>query len=101
MNTPQPGPDEVIIAAGDGRLCNSRSCANAAQLAEVVVTFGTFGSHWDRDVVWPECWGRTYPMCAPCWERTRAVLQRARPALTIGHPPATSTPAAGPAQLPG
>lgn len=94
-----PGPDEVITSAPDGQLCNSRSCANARRAADVLVTFGTFGSHWDRTPFWPECWGRTYPMCDPCWTRTWAVLQRSRPDLTVRQVPATGP--SSPAHLPG
>ena len=87
MTAPQPGPDEVIVAAADGRLCNSLGCANAGQRAEVLVSFGSFGSHWEHDAFWPECWGRTYPMCTGCWKLTRAALQRARPDLNVRHAP--------------
>jgi hypothetical protein len=83
MTAPQPGPDEVIVSAADGRLCNSLGCANGGQAAEVLVAFGTFGSRWERDATWPECWGRAYPMCTGCWTLTRAVLQRTRPDLNV------------------
>ena len=95
------GSDEVITAAPDGRLCNSLGCALAGTGADVVVTFGTFGSHWDRNPTWPECWGRSYPMCTPCWERTRTILRGARPDLTVRQAPATGTPPSAPARLPG
>lgn len=92
MTTELPGPDEVIVSAPDGRLCNSLGCANAGRAADVVVTFGTFGSHWDRNPTWPECWGQTYPMCHECWACTRTVLQRARPDLTVRQLPAPAPP---------
>jgi hypothetical protein len=53
-------------------------------LAEVIVTFGTLGNAaWDRDAVWPDCWGHSYPMCAECFDLTRQVAQRHRPSLVI------------------
>jgi hypothetical protein len=96
VTAPQPGPDEVIVSAADGRLCNSLGCANDGQAAEVLVTFGTFGSHWERDATWPECWGRTYPMCTECWKLTCAALQRARPNLTVQAVPDPGTAPGGP-----
>jgi hypothetical protein len=42
---------------------------------------GTPGQH--REAVWIECWGKSYPMCGPCWDATRQVAQARRPALVI------------------
>ncbi len=56
-------------------------------LAEVLVTFGQFGSHWNRDAFWPEVWGRTYPLCAECWLLTKDVVQHVRPQLVIREVP--------------
>jgi hypothetical protein len=42
---------------------------------------GTPGQY--REAVWLECWGKSYPMCQPCWEATRQVAQAHRPALVI------------------
>jgi hypothetical protein len=56
-------------------------------LAEVLVTFGTFGSHRYRDAFWPEVWGRTYPLCPECWSAARDVLQHVRPHLVIREVP--------------
>jgi hypothetical protein len=37
----EPGYDEVVLTAPDGsRLCNSRGCAQAGRLAEMIVTYG-------------------------------------------------------------
>jgi hypothetical protein len=42
---------------------------------------GTADQH--REAVWMESWGKSYPMCQPCWEATRQVAQAPRPALRI------------------
>lgn len=52
-------------------------------LAEVVVTFGELGARWHRDAVFQDCWGRSYAMCAECWQATREVAQTRRPGLVI------------------
>jgi hypothetical protein len=85
VSTLQAGPDEVILTrlAAPAPLCNSRACASAGRAADLLVTYGSFGSYLTRTQVWPELWGHTYPNCTPCWEQARAVLARARPALTV------------------
>lgn len=81
---PAPGPDEIIVTAPDGRqVCNSREHARLGVLAEVVVTFGELGTRWQRDALWQDCWGRSYPMCGECWDTARQVAQARRPALVI------------------
>ncbi len=83
MNTPQPGPDEIIVTVPQGRhLCNSREHRQLGRLAEVIVAFGQLGTHWP-DALWPDCWGRSYPMCGPRWQTTRQAAQNARPSVLI------------------
>jgi len=87
-----PGHDEIIVTApAPGTVCNSRQHARLRVLAEVVVTFGDLGTRWQPDAVFPDCWGRSYPMCAECWAAARQVAQARRPALRITGP--THTPA--------
>jgi hypothetical protein len=81
---PAPRHDEIIVTAPDGRqVCNSREHARLGVLAEVVVTFGDLGTRWQPDAVFPDCWGRSYAMCAECWQAARQVAQARRPALVI------------------
>jgi hypothetical protein len=48
-----PGHDEVILIGADGaRLCNSRGCADAGTLAEVIVTFGVLNDPGARLTAW-------------------------------------------------
>src|SRR6266566_2521622 len=79
------GHDVITLAAPDGRhLCNGRAHNRAGTVAEVIVTFGKLGSEpWHRDSLWPECWGRSYPMCGPCWDTTRQTAYKTRPHLVI------------------
>lgn len=52
--------------------------------AQVIVTLGQMGTPGQyREAVWLECWGRSYPMCGPCWEATRQVAGSRRPGLVI------------------
>ena len=85
MTASRPGHDEITLAVAEGRhLCNDRQHRTLGKLADVVVIFGQFGiPGTPRDAFWPECWGHSYPMCAPCWENTRQVAQKARPNLVI------------------
>lgn len=82
---PAPGRDEIIVAAPDSRtLCHSRDHTRLGCLAEVVVTFGEMGTTaWDKDALWPDSWGRSYPMCGECFDTTRQIAQHARPGLVI------------------
>ncbi len=81
---PAPGHDEIIVTAPGGRqVCNSRGHARIGVLAEVVVTFGELGSRHQPDAVFQDCWGRSYAMCAECWQAAREVAQARCPALTI------------------
>ena len=57
------------------------------------MTLGQMGTaEQHRQAVWMEAWGRSYPMCRPCWAATRQVAQARRPALVITD---TTQPAAG------
>jgi hypothetical protein len=96
-----PGHDEVVLTAPDGaRLCNSRGCADADRLAEVVVTFGVLNDpgagYHHRGTLWRESWHKPVPMCATCWDSSRQVAVKYRPGLVVidatGDGPA---PAAG------
>jgi hypothetical protein len=90
-DTPPPaaGHDEIIVAAPDGRqVCNSLGHARLGVLAEVVVTFGELGTRWQPGAVFQDCWGRSYALCAECWQAACEVAQARRPALVI-----TTTPA--------
>ena len=85
MNGSPPGHDQITLTVPQGRcLCNDRQHRNLGTLADVIVTFGQLGvPGTPRDAFWPECWGRSYPMCSPCWETTRQTAAKARPHLTI------------------
>jgi hypothetical protein len=63
-----PAPDEQ---------CHALTCKRQDTKALVVVMFGVLPG------LWKDVWGRSYPMCAPCWDRTRAFVQNSRPALVI------------------
>jgi hypothetical protein len=97
---PAPGLDEIAVAAPPGRcLCNSREHARLGCLAEVVVTFGELGTRWHPDALWQDCWGRSYPLCAECWDTVRQIAANRRPGLVITQaasaPPPSPAPAAG------
>lgn len=64
-------------------MCNSRGHARLGVLADVVVTFGELGTHWHRDAVFQDCWGRSFALCAESWQAAREVAQSRRPALVI------------------
>jgi len=82
---PAPGRDEIILTAPTaGELCSSREHRQAGRLAQMVVTLGQMGTaDQHRQALWMETWGRSYPMCQPCWEATRHVAQAHRPGLVI------------------
>jgi hypothetical protein len=82
----RPGRDHPVSPDGD-HLCSSRACTIAGLPAEIIVTFGALadpdtGSHGE-DVLWASAWGRSYPMCAPCWATPRQVAREHRPNLVI------------------
>jgi len=84
-NPPTPGHDQITVTTPAARsMCNTREHTRLGVLADVVVTFGTLGTAaCNNDALRPETWGRSYPMCAECWEATRQVAQRHRPGLVI------------------
>jgi len=89
-----PGRDEIAVAAPRDRpSCHSLTCRNQGRLAEVIVTFGQWGTAWP-DALWLDCWGPSYPMCGQCWEATRQLALATRPGLVICD--TTSPPAAVP-----
>jgi hypothetical protein len=94
----QPGLDEITVTAPGGRhLCNSLQHRNAGRLADVMVTFGRLGIRkLDPQALWPECWGRTYPMCGQCWDDARQFAQKRRPGLVIHDHRAPSPPTSPP-----
>jgi len=91
---PAPGPDEILLSApAAGLVCSSREHQRAGRPAQVVVTLGPMGTADEyRQALWLEAWGRSYPMCGPCWDATRQVAQARRPALVITN---TTQPATG------
>jgi hypothetical protein len=88
VSVPEPGYDEIILTApASGQLCNSRACASAGRMAEVVVAYGVLADPaagtGDRSALRPESWGRSVPMCTGCWEQTRPFVIDCRPGLVI------------------
>ncbi len=73
MTIAAPGHDEIILTVpGAPHLCNDRAHRNQGRPAQVIVTFGQFGTlHESRQALWPESWGRSVPLCATCWQATR------------------------------
>jgi hypothetical protein len=67
-----------------GQSCSSLEHRRAGRPAQVVVTLGPMGTPDQyREAVWMQAWGKSYPMCQPCWQATRQVTQARRPALVI------------------
>jgi len=88
VSAARPGYDEVVLTAPDaGRLCNSRGCAEAGKLAEVIVTYGVLNdpgaSLYSRGALWRESWHKPIPMCGRCWESSRQVAVKYRPRLVV------------------
>ena len=97
---PPPGHDEIVLTTPPGRcLCNSRAHARLNCLADVVVTIGELGTAWQPDALWQGTWGKSYPVCADCWDAMRTVAQERRPGLVICDHRETAPPtvAASPA----
>ena len=82
---PRPGPDEILLSAPTaGDLCSALEHRHAGRPAQVAVTLGQLGTPGQyREAVWMESWGKSYPLCQPCWEATRQVAQARRPGLVI------------------
>jgi hypothetical protein len=92
---PPPGHDEIVLTDPPGRcLCNSREHARLYCLADLVVTFGQLGTAWQRDALWQGTWGKSYALCAGCWDAMRVVAQQWRPGLVIRDHRETAPPAA-------
>jgi hypothetical protein len=86
--TAEPGYDEIVLTAPDSpRPCNSRACARAGKLAEVIVTCGVLNDpgagYHAGGALWRESWGRPVPMCAACWDSSRQVAVKYRPGLVV------------------
>ena len=55
---PTPGHDEIMVAAATGQtMCRARGHARLGVQAEVVVTLGDLGTHWQPGALWQDCWG--------------------------------------------
>ncbi len=90
---PRPGPDEIVLSApAAGEVCSSLQHRRAGRPAQVVVTLGQMGTaDQHHEALWLEAWGKSYPVCGPCWDATRQVAQARRPNLVITG--TTCTPA--------
>jgi hypothetical protein len=76
-----PGPGEITVATPLGRpLCTTLEHRRALWRADVVVLFGPLAS-WAA--LFPGCWGRSYPLCAQCWQDTRRLAVQHHPAVVI------------------
>jgi len=106
VSIPRPGHDQIVLTTPrPGLLCNSLACARAGRSAEVIATYGILNdsgaSLYSCGALWRECWGRSYPLCGACWEHSRQVAIRYRPALVItgttpdGPAPAAPQPSGG------
>ena len=74
----------MLAAPGTADLCSSLEHRRAGRPAQVVVTLGQMGTpDQDRAALWLEAWGRSYPMCGPCWDATHQVARARRPGLVI------------------
>jgi hypothetical protein len=59
-----------------------RAHRNQGRAAEFLITLGELGNP-GQDFLWRECWGRTYPMCGACWDRTRRTAEKFRADLAV------------------
>jgi hypothetical protein len=88
VSIPEPGYDEIVLTVPDGTaLCNSLACVRAGRAAEVIVTYGVLNdpgaSLYSRGALWREQWGMSCPLCSACWEQSRQVAVKYRPALVV------------------
>jgi len=67
-----------VCPSSTGEPCHSLGCARRCVTAAVVVTFGAM-----PPLLWEESSGKTYPMCAPCWDLTRDTAERLLPGIEI------------------
>ena len=82
---PPPGPRRSSWPRPFPGICAAPwSTAGQASQAQVTVPLGQMGTPGQhRQAVWMEAWGKSYPMCGPCWEATRQVARpAARPVIT-------------------
>jgi hypothetical protein len=81
--SPRPGRDEITLAAAEGEvLCFVQGHRAAGRPAVAVVVFGDLGAG-RGDGPWRQVWAASLPMCADCWNLTRAVVTCRRPDLVI------------------
>ena len=90
MSPPVPGYDEIVLTAPEaGQLCNSLGCKEAGRLAVVVVNYGVLNDpgagYHDRQALWRECWGQSYPECRECWDKAHQVALKYRPGLVVSN----------------
>jgi hypothetical protein len=88
VSTPVPGYDEIVLSAPEaGQLCNTLGCKEAGRQAAVVVTYGVLNDpgagYHDRQALWRECWGQSYPECRQCWDTACQVALKYRPGLVV------------------
>jgi len=89
---PRPGANEIVLSAADDKqLCNTLQHTKLGCLAEVVATFGELGVKWQRNALWQDSWGRSYPLCSECWDTMRQIAQSRRPGLVITDTRDTAT----------
>jgi hypothetical protein len=72
----------TVRPAGVGMLCSDLAHARLRVTAAVVADFAAMPR-----LVWADCSGHSFPLCAPCWERTRAAAQRLVPGIEIRDSP--------------
>jgi hypothetical protein len=106
VSFPRPGRDEVVLTDPDGvTACNRLGCARAGTLAEVIVTYGVLNDpdagYYHSGALWRESWHKPVPMCGGCWQSSRQVAEKRRPALVVidttldGPAPAAPQPSGG------
>jgi hypothetical protein len=94
---PAPGHDEILLTAPSGRcLCSNAEHKRLGCLADVVITFGRLGTAWAKGALWQHNWGKSFALCAGCWDTIRQIAQERRPGLVI-----TDTRQPQPAPQPG
>ncbi len=72
----------TVRPAGGEMLCSDRAHARQRITATVVAGFAAMPR-----LAWADCSGHSFPLCAPCWERTRAAAQRLVPGIEIRDSP--------------
>jgi hypothetical protein len=83
IRSPNPGPGEITVTTPLGRpLCTSLDHRRAGTRAAVIATFGAATGR-ARGALFVGCWGRSYALCAQCWDDTRRAAQRHHPSVPI------------------